>query len=129
MAAGCAALGLRADAARTRLKAGTVARRRRAWAAAREDLEAAAAAFDAQDAAGWAALARGELERVGARRPRPAGELTPAEARVVALAAEGASNKEIAAALHVTVNTVEGHFTRAFGKLGVRSRSQLAARR
>ena len=129
VAAGYAALGLRADAARTRLKAGTVARRRRAWAAAREDLEAAAAAFDAQDAAGWAALARGELERVGARRPRPAGELTPAEARVVALAAEGASNKEIAAALHVTVNTVEGHLTRAFGKLGVRSRSQLAARR
>ena len=36
VAAGYAALGLRADAARTRLKAGTVARRRRAWAAARE---------------------------------------------------------------------------------------------
>ena len=48
---------------------------------------------------------------------------------MVALAAEGASNKEIAAALHVTVNTVEGHLTRAFAKLGVRSRSQLAARR
>ena len=129
VAAGFAALGLRSDAARARLKAGAVARRRRAWATAREHLEAAAAAFDAQDAPGWAAIARVELERVGARRPTPAGELTPAEARVVALAAEGASNKEIAAALHVTVNTVEGHLTRAFAKLGVRSRSQLAARR
>ena len=129
VAADYAALGLASDAARTRLKAGAVARRRRAWAAAREDLEAAAAAFDAQGATGWAALARAELERVGARRPRPAGELTPAEGRVVALAAEGASNKEIAAALHVTVHTVEGHLTRAFAKLGVRSRSQLAARR
>jgi len=35
---------------------------------------------------------------VGARRPSPAGELTPTEHRVAELAAEGRSNKEIARA-------------------------------
>jgi DNA-binding NarL/FixJ family response regulator len=44
------------------------------------------------------------------------------------LAAEGLSNKEIAAALYVTVNTVEVHLARAYPKLGVRSRAQLARR-
>ena len=45
---------------------------------------------------GWAEEARSELARVGARRPAPSGELTPAERRVVELAAEGRANKEIA---------------------------------
>mgnify|MGYP001104649139 CR=1 FL=1 len=49
-------------------------------------------------------------------------------ARVVALAAEGRSNKEIAGALFVTIHTVEVHLSRAYAKLGVRSRGQLAGR-
>jgi DNA-binding NarL/FixJ family response regulator len=80
------------------------------------------------DSLGWAAEARSELARVGARRPSPAGELTPAEQRVAELAAKGSSNKEIARTLHVTVSTVEAHLSRAYAKLGVRSRSQLASR-
>ena len=72
--------------------------------------------------------ARSELARVGARRPTPSGELTPAERRVVELAADGSSNKEIALALFVTVRTVEAHLTHAYAKLGVRSRAQLASR-
>ena len=71
--------------------------------------------------------ARSELERVGGRR-RADGKLTPSEQRVAELAAQGLSNKEIAAALYVTVNTVEVHLARAYPKLGVRSRSQLAKR-
>jgi DNA-binding NarL/FixJ family response regulator len=47
---------------------------------------------------------------------------------VVELAAEGRANKEIARALHVTVHTVEVHLSRAYAKLGVRSRAQLASR-
>ncbi len=58
----------------------------------------------------------------------PADTLTPSERRVVELAAQGLSNKEIAIQLVVTVHTVEVHLTHAFPKLGVRSRSQLAAR-
>ena len=65
---------------------------------------------------------------MGARRPSPAGELTPTEQHVAELAAEGRSNKEIARALHVTVSTVEAHLSRVYAKLGVRSRSQLASR-
>jgi DNA-binding CsgD family transcriptional regulator len=52
--------------------------------------------------------------------------LTPAERRVVELAIDGRSNKEIANSLFVTVHTVEAHLTHAYAKLGVRSRSQLA---
>jgi DNA-binding NarL/FixJ family response regulator len=47
---------------------------------------------------------------------------------VGALAADGLSNKEIAAALYVTVNTVEVYLARSYAKLGVRSRTQLAKR-
>jgi len=56
------------------------------------------------------------------------GELTPSERQVSELAVDGMSNKQIAAALHVTVNTVEVHLARAYAKLGVRSRAQLAKR-
>jgi DNA-binding NarL/FixJ family response regulator len=121
-------LGLRFDHARSLLILGRAQRRRRRWAAARAALEEAAAAFDEIDSPGWADQARGELARVGARRPPPAGELTPAQRRVVELAAEGLSNKEIARALFVTVHTVEVHLSHAYSKLGVRSRAQLAGR-
>ena len=56
------------------------------------------------------------------------GSLTEAEARVAGLAAEGLSNKEIAARLVVTVHTVEKHLSHAYAKLGVRSRGQLPRR-
>ena len=44
------------------------------------------------------------------------------------LAAEGRANKEIAAALFVSERTVESNLTRAYRKLGVRSRTELARR-
>ncbi len=121
-------LGLRFDAARSLLSLGRAQRRLRQWRAAREALEAAAEAFDVLGAPGWADQARGELARVGGRRPRVAGELTEAERQVAALAAEGLANKEIAQALFVTVHTVEAHLSNTYAKLGVRSRAQLASR-
>jgi DNA-binding CsgD family transcriptional regulator len=117
-------LGLRFDSARCLLLLGRAQRRAKQWSGARTTLEQAAAAFDALGADGWAQRARSELDRVGGRR-RAGGGLTPSERRVVELAAEGRSNKEIAAALYVTVNTVEVHLTRAYAKLGVSSRRQL----
>ena len=87
------------DEARTLLALGSALRRARRWGAARAALERAAEAFDALGEDAWAALARSQLERVGARRPHARGELTPAERRVVELAAAGLSNKEIAAQL------------------------------
>ena len=51
--------------------------------------------------------------------------MTATEREVVELAARGRANKEIAQALSLAVHTVEVHLSRAYAKLGVRSRSQL----
>jgi DNA-binding CsgD family transcriptional regulator len=77
-----------------------------------------------------AGRAREELKATGARPRREwrAGveSLTPSELRVARLAAEGKTNREIALAQYVTVKTVEGHLARAYGKLGIAGRSELA---
>jgi DNA-binding CsgD family transcriptional regulator len=121
-------LGLRFDHARSLLIVGRAQRRARRWGDASRSLERALASFDGMGAPGWADQARSELDRVGARRPAAAGTLTAAEERVVELAAEGRSNKEIAHALSVGVHTVEVQLSRAYAKLGVQSRAQLARR-
>jgi DNA-binding CsgD family transcriptional regulator len=71
-----------------------------------------------------------QLRAAGAR-PRRLGyigpdSLTPAELRVVRLAATGKTNQGIAADLYITVKTVEGHLAKAYRKLGVESRRNLA---
>ena len=53
--------------------------------------------------------------------------LTEAERQVVALAAQGLSNAEIASQLFVSRFTVETHLKHVFTKLGVRSRAELAS--
>src|SRR5262249_34046940 len=53
---------------------------------------------------------------------------TPTETRVAELVASGHSNKEVAAQLYMSVKTVEANLSRVFAKLGVRSRTELAAR-
>jgi DNA-binding CsgD family transcriptional regulator len=126
-AEGYGGLGLRFEHARCLLALGRSQRRFKQRRAARETLELAIAAFGALGSKGWTDRALPELERVGGRR-RAGGELTPSERRVVELAAQGLSNKEIAEALYVTGNTVEVHLARAYAKLGVRSRGQLAQR-
>jgi DNA-binding CsgD family transcriptional regulator len=77
-----------------------------------------------------AARAREELKAAGARPRRPwrtgAEALTPSELRVVRLAAEGRTNRDIAHELYVTLKTVEGHLSRAYAKLGIAGRAQLA---
>jgi DNA-binding CsgD family transcriptional regulator len=52
--------------------------------------------------------------------------LTASERRVAQMAAEEASNKNIAQALFVTVKTVEVHLSRVYRKLDIESRRQLA---
>ena len=72
-----------------------------------------------------------ELRAAGGRPRRRAGvgadALTASERRVVQMAASGASNKEIAQALFVTLRTVELHLSNAYNKLQIRSRHELAA--
>lgn len=114
------------ERARTLLALGQVQRRGRQKRAAREPLEAALAVFEELGARLWAEKARAELARIGGRAP--AGGLTATEQRIADLVAEGRSNKEVAAALFVTVKTVERNLTRIYDKLGIRSRVQLAGR-
>ena len=121
-------LGLRFDAARCMLALGRIQRRAKQWGAARDSLGTAQAAFEQLGSPGWAELARAEHGRVAGRRPSAGGELTATERRVVELAAGGLSNKQIASTVVVTVHTIEVHLAHAYAKLGVRSRSQLAAR-
>jgi DNA-binding NarL/FixJ family response regulator len=127
-AAAYAALGLRFDRARSLLSLGRAQRRLRKWGAARATLDEAAAAFEELGSPGWVELVRAEHAQVGGRRPKTAGELTPAEQRVAGLAAEGLANKEIAQRLVVSVRTVELHLKHAYEKLGISSRAQLARR-
>jgi DNA-binding NarL/FixJ family response regulator len=54
--------------------------------------------------------------------------LTPRELDVVRLVTEGRSNDEIATALSIGPRTVETHLGRVFGRLGIGSRAELAAR-
>jgi DNA-binding CsgD family transcriptional regulator len=72
-----------------------------------------------------------ELEVAGSRVQRAAlrgaDALSPSERRVVALAIEGLSNRQIAEALFVTRKAVEWHLGNAYRKLDVRSRRELPA--
>ena len=112
---------------RALLVLGLVRRRAKRRRGAREALESALAIFDALPAPLWAQRARAELERTGGRRGS-VGELTPSERRVADLVLAGKTNREIAIELFITVHTVEKSLTRAYAKLGVRSRTELARR-
>jgi DNA-binding NarL/FixJ family response regulator len=80
----------------------------------------------------FAERARVELEATGERaRKRTTqtiDQLTPQEAQVARLAVQGNTNRAIAAQLFISPSTVEYHLRKAFRKLGVTSRTQLAQR-
>jgi DNA-binding CsgD family transcriptional regulator len=98
---------------------------------AREPLRRALDLANACGAPPLADRARRELRAAGGRprRSRISGAeaLTASERRVAAMAADGLSNPEIAQALFVTKKTVETHLGKAYRKLGINSRTQLAA--
>ena len=91
---------------------------------AREALLAARGLFADLGAPTWIARVNEELGHITGRRP--ARGLTDIERRVAMLAAGGARNREIAEELVMSVRTVEGHLSDVYGKLGVRSRTELA---
>jgi DNA-binding CsgD family transcriptional regulator len=115
------------ERARTLLVEGAGLRRANQRRRAREALHEALAEFERLGASLWADRVRSELARIAGRAPTSCG-LTPVEERVAALVAEGRTNREVAATLYLSERTVEGHLTRVYAKLGVRSRVELARR-
>ena len=116
------------DRARTLLALGAVQRRAKQRARRARRSSRALAVFEELGAALWAERARAEIARLGGRRARDRDELTETERRISELAADGRSNREIAGELFVSERTVEANLTRAYRKLGVRSRTELARR-
>jgi DNA-binding CsgD family transcriptional regulator len=92
----------------------------------RERAEALAAGqrLSLAEAIAFARRSRGRRERAGDGWA----SLTPAEAQAAELAAAGATNPEIASRLLMSRSTVKTHLSRAYGKLGVSNRTELAAR-
>ncbi|MFD6466530.1 AAA family ATPase [Streptomyces goshikiensis] len=120
------------DRARTALLYGEWLRRLRRQIDARDQLRAALDAFERLGARPWADRARTELGAAGGEtgltvhEDGPISLLSPQEREVVRLAAAGASNREIGAQLFLSPRTVGHHLYRAFPKLGVTSRTELA---
>jgi DNA-binding CsgD family transcriptional regulator len=120
------------DLARTHLVYGEWLRRARRRTDARTHLRTSHDLFSDFGMEAFAERARVELEATGEHaRKRTAdtrGDLTPQETEIARLVAGGRTNKEIASQLFISSSTVEYHLRKIFRKLGVKSRTQLAAR-
>jgi DNA-binding CsgD family transcriptional regulator len=112
---------------RTLLVLGSVQRRRGEKRAARETLEQALRIFDRLGARLWAERTRGELRRIGGRAASGS-QLSETEAQIVALVCAGQTNQQVARALSLSTKTVAWNLSKVYRKLGVRSRTELAAR-
>ncbi|MEU4113418.1 AAA family ATPase [Kitasatospora sp. NPDC028055] len=132
-----AALGLHAtthrpfEQARTALLYGEWLRRTRRRTDARPHLTAALEVFDRLAAHPWSTRARTELSATGAPAPTPQpspalpNPLTPQELQIARLAAQGLTNRDIAAQLFLSPRTVAHHLYKAYPKLGITSRAAL----
>jgi DNA-binding CsgD family transcriptional regulator len=115
---------------RLQLAYGARLRRERRSVAARGHLRSAADGFEAVGATPWSERAREELrasgETIRHHAPDRRDELSPQELQIAQLAAEGLSNRQIAARLFVSHRTVGSHLYKIFPKLGISSRGELA---
>ena len=117
-------LGMPFERARTELVLSQIDRRRRRRDASDATLRRALRAFEDLGTPLWAERARRELSRADTGTLRTPG-LTVSEQRVAELAATGATNRDMAAALFISPKTVEANLTRIYRKLNVHSRAEL----
>jgi DNA-binding CsgD family transcriptional regulator len=119
------------DLARVQLAYGRWLRRDYRRLDAREQLRRARTTFDKLGNAPFAEQARDELRAAGEASPGPTNarwdELTPQELQIAKLVADGMTNKEIGETMFLSHRTIATHLYRIFPKLGVSSRTQLAA--
>jgi DNA-binding CsgD family transcriptional regulator len=120
------------DLARAHLLYGEWLRRQNRRVDAREQLRISYDMFTDFGMEAFAERTRIELlatgEHARSRTVETLGQLTPQEAQISRLVARGNTNREIAAQLFISPRTVEYHLHKAFRKLGVRSRTELAGR-
>jgi DNA-binding CsgD family transcriptional regulator len=118
------------DHARVQMSYGSWLRRQRRIIESRPYLREAHAAFESLGVQPWADMARAELRASGEQAPEPSQKprqaLSPQELQIAQMAAEGLSNREIADRLFLSHRTVSTHLYRAYPKLGIVSRSELA---
>jgi len=119
-------LGMPLELGRTLLQSGRIYRRAREKRLAKNSLEAALQIFNQLNAPLWSVQARSDLSRVGLR-PAASSDLSATETAVAGLAAEGKTNREIAAALFLSTKSVDGVILRVYDKLGIHSRAQLGS--
>jgi DNA-binding CsgD family transcriptional regulator len=118
------------DLARTHLLFGEWLRRQRRRREARLQLTRAYELFSNMGAEAFAQRAQVELEATGEtarkRSVEAAQTLTPQEAQVARLVANGGTNRDVAAQLFISPATVDYHLRKVYQKLEITSRTQLA---
>lgn len=118
------------ERARTELLYGQELRRLRRPLAAREHLRVAVEIFERYRAVPLVRQAKAELRAAGEQVNQPIVEptqvLTAQQLQIARLAADGATNREVAAALFLSTRTVDHHMRNIFTRLGIRSRVDLA---
>jgi DNA-binding CsgD family transcriptional regulator len=123
--------GGRETLARAHLVYGEWLRRENRRVDAREQLRTAHSLLSDIGMEAFAERARRELlatgETVRKRTIETLDDLTPQEAQIARLAADGQTNQEIGGQLFLSPRTVEWHLRKVFGKLGISSRKQLRA--
>jgi DNA-binding CsgD family transcriptional regulator len=121
--------GVSQTLARAYLLYGEWLRRQHRRVDAREQLRVAHAMLGDMCAEAFAERARRELQSTGEtvrkRTVETLDELTPQEAQIARLAADGRTNPEIGEQLFLSPRTVEWHLSKVFGKLGISSRKEL----
>jgi DNA-binding CsgD family transcriptional regulator len=118
------------EAARTALLYGEYLRRERRRVDAREQLRRALEGFTELGATAWVTRAAAELRATGATVSASVADnpLTAQELQVAKLVAEGLTNSAAAAQLFISPRTVDHHLRNIYRKLGISSRTELAAR-
>ncbi|MBV9797815.1 MAG: AAA family ATPase [Solirubrobacterales bacterium] len=121
---------LRPELARAHLLYGEWLRREGRRVDARTQLRPAHEQFTSMGMEAFAERSRRELlatgEKARKRTVETRDDLTPQERQIAQLARDGLSNPEIGARLFLSPRTVEWHLRKVFGKLGIRSRHELA---